>query len=194
MTPRDVQTPVRDGACTGVALLLALFVVALVVALAAGEAQAQTAPSGEVLAYEAESLQETKAATASLRAQGNCCGISWSNNAQLLLRSTEVGDTFTVGGRSFTVQSGGVYNFSAVLTRGPDYGTYQLAIDGREIGGPFDAYNPTVQKTEPLDFGKVRLQKGSHTLTLTITGKNPAATNYYAGLDVLYFEPEGRAS
>ena len=189
MTRRDVQTPMRDGSRTGLVLLLALFTAALVPALAAGEAQAQTAPSGEALVYEAESLQETKAATASLRAQGNCCGISWSNNAQLLFRSTEVEDTFTVGGRSFTVQSGGAYNFSAVLTRGPDYGTYQLAIDGREIGGPFDAYNPTVQKPEPLDFGKVRLRKGSHTLTLTITGKNPADTNYYAGLDVLYFEP-----
>ena len=189
MTPRDVQTPVRDGVSTGLALLLALLTAALVLALAAGGAQAQTAPSGEALVYEAESLQETKAATASLRAQGNCCGISWSNDAQLLFRSTEVGDTFTVGGRSFTVQSGGAYNFSAVLTRGPDYGTYQLAIDGREIGAPFDAYNPTVQKTDPLPLGKVRLQKGSHTLTLTVVGKNPSATNYYAGLDVLYFEP-----
>lgn len=76
---------------------------------------------------------------------------------------------------------------SAVLTQAPDYGTYQLAIDGREIGGPFDAYNPTAQKTEPLSFGKVRLQKGYHTLTLTVIGRNPAATNYYAGLDVFYF-------
>ena len=86
------------------------------------------------------------------------------------------------------VPDGGAYDFSAVLTRAPDYGTYQLAIDGREIGVPFDAYSPTAQKTEPLSFGKVRLQKGSHTLTLTVTGKNPAATNYYAGLDVFYFE------
>ena len=29
---------------------------------------------------------------------------------------------------------------------------------------------------------------GTHTLTLTIVGKNPAATNHYAGLDVLRFE------
>lgn len=146
-------------------------------------------PSEGTLVYEAESLQETKAATASLRAQGNCCGISWSDDAQLLFRSTQVGDTFTVRGRSFTVADGGFYDFSAVLTRGPDYGAYQLAIDGREIGVPFDAYNPIVQKTGPLDFGKVRLQKGSHTLMLTVTGKNPAAANYYAGLDVFYFAP-----
>lgn len=169
-------------------VLASLLAAALVAALSAAESPAQTAPSGDLLVYEAESLQETKAATASLRAQGNCCGISWSGDAQLLFRSTKAGDTFTVGGRSFVVPDGGAYDFSAVLTRAPDYGTYQLAIDGREIGVPFDAYNPTAQKTEPLSFGKVRLQKGSHTLTLTVTGKNPAATNYYAGLDVFYFE------
>ena len=187
MTRRNIGTPAKDGASTGLALLLAFFTAALVLALAAGRAPAQTVPSDGTLVYEAESLQETKSATASLRAQGNCCGISWSDDAQLLFRSTEVGDTFTVGGRSFTVPDGGSYDFSAVLTRGPDYGTYQLAIDGREIGTPLDTYTPTVQRTEPLSFGKVRLQKGSHTLTLTVTGKNPAATNYYAGLDVFYF-------
>lgn len=138
MTRRNIGTPAKDGARTGLALLLALFTAALVLALAAGRAPAQTVPSDGTLVYEAESLQETKSATASLRAQGNCCGISWSDDAQLLFRSTKVGDTFTVGGRSFTVADGGSYDFSAVLTRGPDYGTYQLAIDGKEIGTPLD--------------------------------------------------------
>ena len=183
MARRNIAPPAKGGVRTGLALLLALSTAALVLALAAGQASAQT-----VLVYEAESLQETRSATASLRAQGNCCGITWSDDAQLLFRSTKIGDTFTVGGRSFTVPDGGAYDFSAVLTRGPDYGAYQLAIDGREIGTPFDAYNPTVEKPGPLSFGKVRLQKGTHTLTLTVLGKNPAATNYYAGLDVLYFE------
>ncbi len=185
MIYRNARPSPKERACPWLVLLSTLLAAALVLALVPAKAPAQTA---DTLVYEAESLQETKAATASLRAQGNCCGISWSGDAQLLFRSTKAGDTFTVGGRSFVVPDGGAYDFSAVLTRAPDYGTYQLAIDGREIGVPFDAYNPTAQKTEPLSFGKVRLQRGSHTLTLTVTGKNPAATNYYAGLDVFYFE------
>ena len=83
---------------------------------------------------------------------------------------------------------GGSYDFSAFLTRAPDYGTYQLAVDGREVGVPFEGYNPTAERVGPVGFGKVRLQKGTRTLTLTVVGKDPAATNYYAGLDVLRFE------
>ena len=187
MTRQDTTAAARGGPRAGLVLLLALLISALALAPTAARAPAQTAPEGGALLYEAESLQETKAATASLRAQGNCCGIVWSNNAQLLFRSPEVGDTFTVGGQSFAVPDGGSYDFSAFLTRAPDYGTYQLAIDGREVGVPFDGYNPTTQRVGPVGFGKVRLQKGTHTLTLTVVGKNPAATNYYAGLDVLRF-------
>lgn len=187
MVYRDAR-PSSKGQTRLWLVLAGLFAAALIAALSAAESPAQTAPSGDLLVYEAESLQETRAATASLRAQGNCCGITWSDDAQLLFSPTKVGDTFTVGGRSFVVPDGGAYDFSAVLTRAPDYGTYRLALDGREIGAPFDAYNPTAERTEPLGFGKVRLQKGPHTLTLTVTGKNPSATNYYAGLDVPRFE------
>lgn len=178
----------NSGARTGLALIPALVAATFVLALSAAQTPAQTAPADRALVYEAESLQETRSATASLRAQGNCCGITWSNDAQLLFRSTKAGDTFTVGGRSFTVPNGGSYDFSAFLTRAPDYGTYQLAIDGRGVGAPFDAYSPTAERVGPVGFGAVRLQKGTHALTLTVVGKNPAATNYYAGLDVLYFE------
>ena len=182
------MTQSKAGTRAGLALILALAAATLALALSAAQAPAQPAPSSGALVYEAESLQETKAATASLRAQGNCCGIVWSGDAQLLFRATEVGDTFTVGGRSFAVPDAGSYDLSVVLTRAPDYGAYQIAIDGREVGTPFDAYNPTVEKVGPVSLGKVRLQRGTHTLTLTVVGKNPAATNYYAGLDVPYFE------
>ena len=38
-----------------------------------------------------------------------------------------------------------------------------------------------------LIFGRALLQKDSHTLTLTVTGGNPAASNLYAGLGAFYF-------
>ena len=189
MTKPNLGTSAKDWARAGLAMILALAAATLVLTFSAAQAPAQTAPPTDgALVYEAESLQETKSATASLRAQGNCCGIAWSGDAQLLFRSAKVGDTFTVGGRSFTVPDGGSYDFSAFLTRAPDYGTYQLAVDGREVGVPFDGYNPTAERVGPVSFGKVRLRKGTHTLTLTVVGKNPAATNYYAGLDVFRIE------
>ena len=38
-----------------------------------------------------------------------------------------------------------------------------------------------------LIFGRARLQKDSHTLTLTVTGGNPPTSNLYAGLGASYF-------
>ena len=36
------------------------------------------------------------------------------------------------------------------------------------------------------------LKKGWHEITLTVTGKNPAARDYYAGLDVFLLERSGK--
>jgi hypothetical protein len=38
-----------------------------------------------------------------------------------------------------------------------------------------------------VNFGNVALSAGSHQLTWTITGKNPAAANYLVGIDYLVF-------
>lgn len=167
-----------------VALTLALVAAALI--FRGGVASA--APSGGTLTYEAETLLEDEPATAPLRAQGNCCGIVWSGNAQLFFQSTKPGDTFTV---AFNVPSGGSYDVSAFLTRAPDYGSYTLAIDGKQVG-VFDGYGPTVVRTGPVPLGGVGLRKGRHEITLTITGKNPAASNHYAGLDVFVLERSSR--
>jgi hypothetical protein len=167
-------------------LLAALISALLALALLAAVSPAR---AGETLSYEAEALLETEPATAPLRAQGNCCGVVWSDDAQLWFRSTKVGDTFTV---SFHVPAGGSYNVSAFLTRAPDYGIHQLAIDGKEIGEPFDGYAPGVERVGPVAYGKVGLSKGRHELTLTITGKDPASSGYYAGIDVLELRRAGR--
>lgn len=37
----------------------------------------------------------------------------------------------------------------------------------------------------PTDKGQLPLTAGRHTLTLTVTGKNPAAAGYLAGMDYL---------
>ena len=165
------------------ALILAL-VAAILAGLLARTGEVAAAPkasvSGETLVYEAEALLESEPATAPLAAQGNCCGVAWSGDAQLFFRAAKEGDTFTV---AFDVPAGGSYDVSAFLTRAPDYGTYNLAIDGKRVGAPFDGYGPVVSRTGPVTLGGVGLRKGRHEITLTITGKNPSATRYYAGLD-----------
>ncbi len=139
--------------------------------------------SGDTLRVEAENLLPAVSATAPIEAQGNCCGISWSGGAQLWFRAGKPDDTATL---EFTVPTTGTYALSSVLTKARDYGIVQLAIDGENAGDPVDGYHdPGVVKTDPIDLGTVDLDSGKHRLTITVTGKNTAATGYFAGVDVL---------
>jgi hypothetical protein len=141
-----------------------------------------SATSGETLRYEAEALLPAISATAPVQVQGNCCGITWSNNRQLWLRATRAGDTVTV---AFGVPTAGRYDLSAMLTQARDYGIVRLAVDGTDVGDPFDGYHSAVRVAGPVSFGQVDLSAGEHRLTLTMTGRNPAAVGFLAGLDVL---------
>ncbi len=133
--------------------------------------------------YEAESLLPPVSATAPAEAQGNCCGINWSAGAQLWFRASKAGDQVTV---ALSVPTTGSYDLSAVQTKARDYGINTLAVDGRVVGSPFDAYNsPDVAVSAPIGYGTVPLTAGRHTLTVTVTGRNPAAVGFSAGLDYL---------
>ncbi|MFF8597151.1 LamG-like jellyroll fold domain-containing protein [Streptomyces sp. NPDC015220] len=108
------------------------------------------------------------------------------------------GDTVTF---SFYIPKDGPWSFGANLTKAKDYGIYRLTLDAGQsnqsalISG-FDAYNSYVT-TQFLNLGIPKdssgqllvLRQGVHTLTLTLTGKNPHSTGYQAGLDVLRLAP-----
>ena len=141
-----------------------------------------SATTGSTLRIEGESLLPAVSATAPLEAQGNCCGVSWSGGRQLWFRAGKVGDTVTL---AFAVPTAGSYDVSAVLTRAADYGIGQLDLDGAAIGGPTDFYLSAGVGTVTEQYGTRPLTAGRHTLTLTVTGKNPAASNYLLGLDVI---------
>ncbi|WP_104819470.1 DNRLRE domain-containing protein [Kitasatospora sp. MMS16-BH015] len=146
----------------------------------------QTTPA--VWTAEGENLVQL-GATDTLRAQtksscGSCANTTWSGDTQLFFMANEVGDyaSFRV-----SVPEEGEYQLGAVLTKAVDYGIVQLSIDGRNVGGTFDGYNPTVTST-PFNAGStIRLARGDHELRLTVTGRNPSATTpfYQAGIDKL---------
>lgn len=140
-----------------------------------------TAVSGDTVKYEAESLLPPVSATAPAVAQGNCCGVTWSDNAQLWFQGQKAGDQVTV---AFDVPTTGSYDLAAVQTKARDYGINTLAVDGTTVGAPLDAYNnPDVTVTGPIDYGTMPLAAGRHTLTITVTGHNPASAGFFAGLD-----------
>ncbi len=145
-----------------------------------------SATTGDTLRIEAESLFEDAIATGPLQVQGNCCGIEWSGGAQLWFTPTAAGNQVTM---TFELGTAGAYSLTAVQTLAADYGINVLTLDGEQLGEPFDAYNsPEVLVSDPIDYGSVQLDAGTHTLVLDVTGKNADATSYMAGLDYLQLE------
>ncbi|WP_244317567.1 LamG-like jellyroll fold domain-containing protein [Streptomyces bauhiniae] len=108
------------------------------------------------------------------------------------------GDSATL---SFDIPKDGPWGFGVNLTKAKDYGIYRLVLDAGQptestLLSGFDAYNSYVT-TRFVNLGipkdssgqLLTLKTGVHTLTLTLTGKNPTSTGYQAGLDVLRLAP-----
>lgn len=65
----------------------------------------------------------------------------WSGNAQLWWAGAKPGDALEV---ALPVAAAGTYRIGAGLTKAPDYGIFDIALDGKKIAGPLDFYNETV--------------------------------------------------
>ncbi|GAA1525115.1 DUF2961 domain-containing protein [Kribbella lupini] len=145
---------------------------------------AAQATSGSTIRIEAETLLPAVSATVPVDPQGNCCGVNWSGGSQLWIHGTKAGDKVVL---EFSVPSAGAYKVSSVLTKAADYGIVDLAIDG---GTPvsFDGYQGAGVGTQKVDLGNATLAAGKHQLSVTLTGKNAAATNFLAGVDLLDLE------
>jgi flagellar basal body L-ring protein FlgH len=138
--------------------------------------------ASNVLKIEAENLIPTAKATAPVLKQYNCCGVVWSANAQLLFKASKVGDYLVL---TINVPAAGTYSLSAAMTKAHDYGIVSLAVNGAQLGQPFDGYNSYVTVNKAVQFGSVQLSAGNHQLTFTLVGKNPSSLSYAVGIDYL---------
>ena len=149
-----------------------------------------SAPIGSAASHwqEAETTAFTQPAgqNDTLAVQQNCCGITWSGNAQLLWGGTAAGQSFSM---PFTVATSENYQITPVLTEAADYGILSFRIDNQPVTvngeSSFDTYSGPIAKTF-VDLGTVWLDAGkTHTLTVTAVGTNPASVGnrYQAGID-----------
>jgi hypothetical protein len=84
------------------------------------------------------------------------------------------------------VPTAGTYALSAAMTKARDYGIVSLAVNGAQLGQPFDGYNsPNVTVNNNVAFGSVQLSAEAHQLTFTVVGKNPSSIGYQVGIDYL---------
>ena len=146
-------------------------------------------PRAEVVTVEAESLVsgaavESTGVRAEVVAQPNCCGVTWSGDAQLFFQGRAVGDRVTV---TVNLPVDGTWRFSTVRTTSYDYANTVFLVDGRQVGEPFFGFTPTVVRTDWLDVATLTLVKGPHQVTLAVVGKTQGTDRYYAGVDQLRF-------
>ncbi len=117
----------------------------------------------------------------------------WSGGRWLWYQCDTPNESFSV---EVPVKTSGKYEVMMSLVKATDFGSFQLSIDGKPLGQPFDAYSgeggvgPThVVKAEKVSFGVVELDAGPHKFGFQIVGKNAAATKYFVGVDCLLLKP-----
>lgn len=110
-----------------------------------------------------------------------------SGNTQYSRLPEAVGETLELG---VPVKQGGKYHVLVRSTKSPEYGTFRISLNGKNTGVPVDSYAPVFTAELPVDLGIFDLQAGMQTLTVTVTGKNPASKGYGFGLDYVKFIAE----
>ena len=84
---------------------------------------------------------------------------------------------------------GGRYEIGAALTRAPDYGIVEAAVNGEDLPNAFDGYvagdvGKKVERVEHV-FGTVDLDPGEHEIRFTAAGKHADSLGYMMGIDVI---------
>ena len=108
----------------------------------------------------------------------------------------------------FDVEEDGNYELLAQIAHAPDYGSYEVLLDGQPIvsdvrlehepganlglPGPIDAYHLEIYVAEDHLLGWKRLARGRHELTLVCAGKNTLSAGYNLGIDTLILARLGR--
>lgn len=113
-------------------------------------------------------------------------GGSFSGNTQQWIRFNDPKGRVQLG---FDVPQQGKYEVVMAFCKSWDYAIFETLIDGKPIGRPFDAFNPTVVPSGPVKYGQVDLTAGAHVLEFRVVGKNPESKGYYMGLDFLELTP-----
>ena len=101
-------------------------------------------------------------------------GGDWSNGHQLLWQG-EVGKAMSV---TFEVGQPHKGPMTARFTLGPDYGVFDVLLDGEVLKKGIDLYGPKVTPAPKQELGAVELSPGTHKLTFRLTGNNEQAKRF----------------
>ena len=140
------------------------------------------ATAGGVIEGELHLRTEGKA-----RAQGmRGFGAGWRGDAHLLWDG-KMGEANAV---EFEVDKAGKYALTMQWTLAPDYGLFEVQLNGKVIEPKLDLYSPRVELGKLRKLGEVQLKSGVQRMVIKLIGANPKATKfqgkgYLYGLDYL---------
>jgi hypothetical protein len=137
-------------------------------------------PTGTTVSFEAESMANTTSGqTVTTQADTNASG---GTVAYFNATGTSQYVEFTTG----TVQAG-AYSLSFQYKQNTSRGQHSVTVDGVAVGGTVDEYGSSssyVNKT----LGSITFAStGTHTIRLTVTGKNASSGSYVLAPDVFKF-------
>ena len=107
---------------------------------------------------------------------------AWSQGTQLLAKFNANEQSITV---TFDIKESGEYNIAVALGKFPDFGKFQFAIDGQNIGEVIDSYSAEVAHSGEVALGDFELQNGTYEITITCVGAS--GSGRLLGLDYLKF-------
>ncbi|HTB80693.1 MAG TPA: chitobiase/beta-hexosaminidase C-terminal domain-containing protein [Opitutaceae bacterium] len=142
---------------------------------------AYTISVGGVITLEAESLSPVgTGATVSTSSDANASG-----GIVEFLNSTAAGQTIT-----FTTPSiaAGTYQVQLRYSANKTRGQHTVKVDGVQVGGTIDQYAAS-QSYVTATLGNATIGSGTHTIVMTVTGKNASATQFYLTADSFTFTP-----
>ena len=134
----------------------------------------------QMFSLEAENLVYTaNGATASVQTDVNSSGGKW-----IELAATAAGPSI-----SYAIPSipAGTYQLQMEWKGNTSRGILQLSVDGTNLGSTLDQYSAK-QSYPTTTFGNVTFSStGTHTIVLTVTGKNPSSSSYFLSADKFTF-------
>ena len=90
---------------------------------------------------------------------------------------------------TFVTGTAGVsYYMSGDFTVAPDYGTFNIYLNGELVGKDINLFNRRGVSVRNVDMGEVLLKEGVNTLTVELTEITPDRTNCHFGIDRLIFK------
>ena len=108
-------------------------------------------------------------------------GAGWSGGSHLLWDGV-VGDSNVL---EFEVGKAGNYSLGMQWTLAPDYGIFEIQLNGKVIDPARDLYSTRVELAKLSKLGEFKLKSGTQRILIKLTGGNPKA-NKFRGKGYLY--------